>query len=448
MICAISRTIHNSQAIKGLLHNYDLPMPMKDLLFTLQIKDPLHGYLGLTELEQKIVDLRLSQRLRYIRSPAGTHLVFPGVDTSLMGRMFGIMHVTEVFVEYLGGEIEEVEKARLATMMFSLSYGPWANVMDEYLTTRGYDRRKMATLVTEAGPVSDILQESSYSVSEVRDLLLKGVPIKGIRVDLTTTPINPELIDNLERDAYFAGVEYAQLEFRRLFGATRIAKNKIAFERGALYTLESYMSASLNMFDAVYYHKTVRASELMLLRILDETGSRLIPFPGDDIDAFFLSDDLTSHDILLSVTNDDPEGMITANRIFLDFRKRNLVKMASARSISDDAFLKQLKTPDGLYKVEKEVAEAAGIDPKNIYIDYPDRTSVPYYPGKHNMDDLVLFERGSSGYEFWPVDEISELARTYKRKMKTIRIYTTKGYRQKVKKIADDFLESIDIPTK
>jgi len=423
-------------------------MPMKDFLFTLQIKDPLHGYLGLTELEQRIVDLRLAQRLRYIKSPAGTHLVFPGVETSLMGRMFGVMHVTQIFVEYLGGDLEEVEKARLATMMHMLSFGPWANVMDEYLSTRGIDRKKMSALIAGSDPIAEILEGSKYSVSEVQELLTKGVPIKGIRIDLLTTPINPELIDNLERDAYFAGVEYAQLEFRRLFGATRIAKNKIAFERGALYTLESYLSASLNMFDAVYYHKTVRAAELMLLRILDETGSRLIPFPGDDLNSFLLSDDLTSHDILLSVKSDDPEGMVTANRLFIDYRKRNLIKLASARSISSDSFLTKLKTADGLFNIENEIAEESGIDPKNIYIDYPNRHSVPYFPGKHKMDDLVLFERGSSGYEFWPVDEVSELARSFMRKMKTIRVYTTKGYRQKVRKVADAYLESIDNPTK
>jgi HD superfamily phosphohydrolase len=247
-------------------------MPIQDFPIVLEIKDPIHGYVGLSEIERRIIDLRLSQRLRYIRSPAGIHLVFPGADSSLMGRMLGVMHVTEVFVENLDGSLEEVEKARLASMLFSLSYGPWANVMDEYLSVRGFDRRKMATLVAESGPVSEIIKDSTFSISEVKDLLVKGVPIKGIKVDLLTTPINPELVDNLERDAYFAGVEYAQLEFRRLFGATRIAKNKIAFERGALFTLDSYLSAAANMFDAVYYHKTVRAAELMILRVMDEAG--------------------------------------------------------------------------------------------------------------------------------------------------------------------------------
>ena len=423
-----------------------LPMPIKDFQTALQIKDPIHGYVELSKLEQEIIDLRLSQRLRYIRSPAGIHLVFPGADSSLMGRMLGVMHVTRVFVENLDGELQEVEKSRLAAMLLTLSFGPWANVMDEYLTVRGYDRKRMAVLIAEKTQVADIIQRSSYSLAEISDLITKGVPIKGIRTDLLSTPINPELVDNLERDAYFAGVEYAQLEFRRLFGATRIAKNKMAFERGALYTLESYLSASANMFDAVYYHKTVRAAELMLLRVMDEAGSRVIPFPEENLDEFMLCDDLTAHDILLSVGDDDSEGMRMAQRIFNDYRKRILIKQASARSIADEEFLTKIKTPDGLFAVESEIADAAGIDVKNIYVDYPDRPSVSYYPGKHELDDLVLFERGTKGYEFWPVEELSGIARSFHRKMKAVRVYTTRGYRSKVKKAADSLLESIDSP--
>jgi len=103
-----------------------LPMPIQDFPVVLEIKDPIHGYVGLSELEQKIVDLRLSQRLRYIRSPAGIHLVFPGADSSLMGRMLGVMYVTEVFVESLDGSLEEVEKAadRAAERRMLLALAP------------------------------------------------------------------------------------------------------------------------------------------------------------------------------------------------------------------------------------------------------------------------------------------------------------------------------------
>ena len=121
---------------------------------------------------------------------------------------------------------------------------------------------------------------------KIHDLVRKGVPFKGIRFDLLGTPVNPALIDSLERDSYFSGVDYAQLEFHRLFTTTRVAKNRIAVERSSLYTLESYLSAGVSMFEAVYYHKTVRAAELMLLRILEESASNFMTSPFDDIKEF------------------------------------------------------------------------------------------------------------------------------------------------------------------
>lgn len=419
-------------------------MPLADFPTVLKIKDPIHGYVSLTALEKEIIDLRLSQRLRYIQAPAGLSLVYPGAATSLMGRTFGFMHLTEVFLEYLGGDVDEVIKGRLASLLLMLTNGPWANVSEEYLSVRGIDRPKIAQIIVEQSEVGDLVQKHGFTVNEVVDLIQKGIPIKGLRLDLIHCPINPELIDDLERDSYFAGVEYAQLEFRRLFAATRIAKNKIAVERSSLFTLESYLSASANMFEAVYFHKTVRAAELMLLRVLDEVGSQLFCLPTEDPESFLKCDDLSLLHRLLNVSPDDSEEMRAANRIFNDFSRRHLIKLASSRSISDPAFLGRLHTADGIYGLEKEIADDAGIDPSFVYIDFPDRASVTFYPGRFGFEDLVLFERGSSGYEFWPATDVSLIARSFSRILKPVRVYTTRGYRPKVKKSADRVLESVD----
>ncbi|MCK5265798.1 MAG: hypothetical protein KAR03_09345, partial [Candidatus Thorarchaeota archaeon] len=106
--------------------------------------------------------------------------------------------------------------------------------------------------------------------------------------------------------------------------------------------------------------------------------------------------------------------------------------------------LKKLSTPDGMFSIETEIAEDAGIDPKNVYIDFPDRQSVTFYPGKYDLDDIALFERGSSGYEFWKVSDTSPMARSFSRILKPVRVYTTRGYRSKLKSSADKVLESVD----
>ncbi|MGY5865735.1 MAG: hypothetical protein RTV41_14120, partial [Candidatus Thorarchaeota archaeon] len=190
-------------------------MPVTDLPSVLKIKDPIHGYVSLTQLEKDIIDLRLSQRLRYIQGPAGISLVYPGAAISLMGRTLGFMHMSELFIEYLGGELEAVLKGRLASLLLMLTNGPWANVSEEYFTVRGVNREKIAEVLVNQTEVGDLVEKHGFAKSEVVDLIKKGVPIKGLRLDLVHCPINPELIDDLERDSYFAGVEYAQLEFRR-----------------------------------------------------------------------------------------------------------------------------------------------------------------------------------------------------------------------------------------
>jgi len=421
-------------------------MPITDFPSVLQIKDPIHGYVGLSLVEKELIDSRLFQRLRYIKGPAGLSLVYPGADIGLFGRTLGFLNMTRIFLEYLGGTDEEIQKGRLAACLSMLANGPWANVMEEYLTVRGFGPLRLTKAILDNTEVGNIIERHGYSCAEIQDVLEQGVPIKGVKLNIRTCPINPELIDDLERDSYFAGVDYAQLEYHRLFDATRIAKNKVAIERGSLYTLESYLSAAVNMFDAVYFHKTVRAAELMLLRVLDEAGSLLFPSPVDETERFFQFDDLTFLDRLLKVTPDEPEALVAANRIFSDYVKRYLIKMVSARAISDPSFLTRLSTPDGLFSIEREIAEDADIDPSNVYVDFPDRPSVTFYPGKFNLDEIALFERGSSGYEFWRLSDLSPVARSFSRIMKPVRVYTTRGYRPKLKKSADKVLENADSP--
>jgi HD superfamily phosphohydrolase len=198
------------------------------------------------------------------------------------------------------------------------------------------------------------------------------------------------------------------------------------------------------MFEAVYFHKTVRAAELMLLRVLDEAGSQLFALPTEDSASYLRCDDLTFLHRLLHVNPDDSEEIRTANRIFDDFSRRNLIKLTSSRAISDPTFLGKLSTADGIYGLEKEIADDAGIDPGHVYIDFPDRISVTFYPGRFGFENLALFERGSSGYEFWHATDLSLVARSFSRIMKPVRVYTTRGYRTKLKKSADRVLESVD----
>lgn len=61
-------------------------------------RDPIHGFIEISELENKIVSSPPFQRLRNIKQLAMTYLVFHGAEHTRFGHSLGVMFlVTKAF---------------------------------------------------------------------------------------------------------------------------------------------------------------------------------------------------------------------------------------------------------------------------------------------------------------------------------------------------------------
>ena len=58
-----------------------------------RLRDPIHGFIELSELELKIVDSVPFQRLRNIKQLATTYLVYHGAEHTRFGHSLGVMHL-------------------------------------------------------------------------------------------------------------------------------------------------------------------------------------------------------------------------------------------------------------------------------------------------------------------------------------------------------------------
>ena len=61
-----------------------------------QIRDPIHGYIYVSELERKIIDSAIFQRLRRIRQLACAHLIYPGAHHTRFEHCIGTMHLAKI----------------------------------------------------------------------------------------------------------------------------------------------------------------------------------------------------------------------------------------------------------------------------------------------------------------------------------------------------------------
>lgn len=58
-----------------------------------ELRDPVHGFIHRTSLEQEIIDTAVFQRLRRIRQLALAALVYPGAVHTRFEHSLGVMHL-------------------------------------------------------------------------------------------------------------------------------------------------------------------------------------------------------------------------------------------------------------------------------------------------------------------------------------------------------------------
>ena len=58
-----------------------------------EIRDPVHGYVKITDVERELIDSPFIQRLRRIHQLAGAYLVYPGATHTRFEHVVGAMHV-------------------------------------------------------------------------------------------------------------------------------------------------------------------------------------------------------------------------------------------------------------------------------------------------------------------------------------------------------------------
>jgi HD superfamily phosphohydrolase len=95
-----------------------------------EIKDPVYGYVYITEKEKEIIDSYPVQRLRRLRQLAGAEYVYPGANHTRFEHSVGVMYLAGKVVENpnISQRINEEElkwlKLQLCFMMWDTALSP------------------------------------------------------------------------------------------------------------------------------------------------------------------------------------------------------------------------------------------------------------------------------------------------------------------------------------
>jgi len=407
-----------------------------------EIRDPVHGYIRITEAERDVIDTPFLQRLRRIHQLAGAYMVYPGAVHTRFDHVTGAMYVAGELAESLSLwydlSSDSIQEIRLAALLHDVGHGPYSHTFEEVLADKAATTHEdISQRVIRKTSISDMLSKHGFSPKKMSDFAVGKQSTKPpFMNEIIAGGLSADIMDYLLRDSYFTGVEYGKVDVQRVIDSLRVADKHLAVDNAGLYAFEALLLARYEMFKAVYFHRTVRAAELMLAYSMKLADESLHLTDLSNIENYLeMTDERVLHD-LVSLDPVDTERK-EAKRLALDFRDRRLVKCVFEQLVQRrDRVVEQLFERSRMREqVVLDIAEKAKVDRNHIYLDVPTTPSVPYTSSREAPTSIKVVY--GEGRNLKPRDiPLSELplVGSIAGYMDILRIYTTAENRIPVEK--------------
>ena len=413
------------------------------------VKDPLYGYIRLSEMEKRVIDTEPVQRLRRIRQLSGAEYVYPAANHTRFEHALGTMYLAGVLAENLPANLndEDVEEMKVAALLHDVGHGPFSHVFDQFLIKHhGKTHEDVTTWIINNSNIKDILKDAGFNPSDIARLSVGKLrdSQRPFFDQIISSTVDVDKMDFIPRDSYHTGAGYGQADVFRLIYTMGIHERNLAVGVTALPTLETFLLARLESFRAIYFHRASRAVQIMLVKALELAKDEIGAIEFESADDYLRLDDYTVWSTLRNSKN--------SKSILQDIEARRLLKCAFERTFfTRDETVTSLFTNEAVrHQIETEIARKANVDPNRVTIDVPSLPSVPY---SHSIGaepmEVPIFDESRTG-EKTPkkLAEISRVIDVLRVIMNIIRIYTEEADRDKVGKSARDVLGNLPAETK
>ena len=405
----------------------------------LDIIDPIHDFIRVNDLELKIIDNPVFQRLRRIRQLSGAHLTYPGAQHTRFEHSLGVMHIAAQAGQTLQEKgilkSDDIENLRLGALLHDIGHGPFSHLFDEVLQQKKkISHESIGKKIILQTSIGDTLSKGGFDKKFITKLAFGDSKLQFMN-EIISGALSADIMDYLLRDGYYTGAEHAKIDHKRITQSLEVHQKKLALERSALYSFESMMHSRHQMFKAVYFHKTVRSAEVMLLesiRLADEE----LGFTSLNLDNYLKLTDESVLFKLLSLSTDTTE-LKRAKKIAEDYQNRRLLKCVFERILTNKTKLSKMRTN----QLRETISKKSKVDENDIFIDSSITSSIPLTPSKKESQSIILVTRDANKVtaKAIPIANIP-LVSQMSGFMNILRVYTSKQNRKKVEIAAKSIL--------
>ncbi len=324
------------------------------------IKDSVHDHIELDGVAEALLDTPPVQRLRHVSQLGTVTLVYPSANHTRFEHSLGVYYLADQALSHLGIEGQQAERVRAAAILHDVGHSPYSHNVEHLIHRETGLYHDDVDELLGTGEVARVLSEHGLNPDSVAGL----VAGEGELGQVVSGELDVDRMDYLVRDAHHTGVPYGTIDHERLVRELRFVDGDLVLDEGNVQTAESLLLARALMNPTVYQHHVARIGKSMLRRATE----RLLTETRTDADELRRWDD---HDLLVALREFDGTAEY-ARRL----SRRRLYKRSvwAEMSAVPEAVLDS--DHDEVQRLERDVADAANVDPGEVILDVPDQPSM------------------------------------------------------------------------
>jgi HD superfamily phosphohydrolase len=249
------------------------------------VNDPVYGFIKIPfNLLYDLIEHPLFQRLRRIRQLGLTHFVYPGANHTRFQHAIGAMHLMGLAIEVIrskGHAIteEEARAVTIAILLHDIGHGPFSHSLENSLFNN--TPHEEISLMFMAQLNREFGGELSMAIE-----IFKNRYHKNFLHQLVSSQLDMDRLDYLKRDSFFTGVTEGVIGSDRIIKMLNVLNDQLVVDEKGIYSIEKFLIARRLMYWQVYLHRTVVASEQVLIqmllraRALSSRGKKLFATPA------------------------------------------------------------------------------------------------------------------------------------------------------------------------
>jgi HD superfamily phosphohydrolase len=256
-------------------------------------RDPVHNLIGFDKerdaLILELIDTPQVQRLRHIRQLGVTSLVYPGAThtrfSHALGTAFLMKRVLEHFHELnpppaLQRILDDHRELLLAAaLLHDLGHLPFSHLLEEF-THIPHEDWTVRIVSDPTSAVHAVLVRANPNYPQQIVQLFQRTFQPAFAVKLLSSQLDVDRMEYLLRDSLCTGVTYGYFDVNWLIHSLRLVEQRDDWElaldlRKGLHAAEGYVLARYYMYQQVYHHKTARAADVMVRKILQRASELL-----------------------------------------------------------------------------------------------------------------------------------------------------------------------------